>query len=159
MQDASSHQPAGFPCAEHLLHEVRPNVCSWFEAATHLSHHECDTNCCHYQEVLLDEVCETLFTSLREGGREGEREGGWEGGREESIEISFYVHVHTQSPPPPPKKKKQPTKKHALTSAKGSGQGGSADVLKLPGQQESGYVVTLGLTSQLEELFTPQHSN
>ena len=149
MQDASSHQPAGFPCAEHLLHEVRPNVCSWSEAATHLSYHKCDTNCCHYQEVLLDEVCESLFTSLREGGKE------------ESIEISFYVHVHTQCPPPPPKKKqkKQPMKKHALTSAKGSGQGGSRDVLKLPGQEESGYVMTLGLTSQLEELFTPQHSN
>ena len=151
MQDASSHQPAGFPCAEHLLHEVRPNVCSWSEAATHLSYHKCDTNCCHYQEVLLNEVCESLFTSLREGGREG--------GKEESIEISFYVHVHTQCPPPPPPKKKQPMKKHVLTSAKGSGQGGSADVLKLPGQQESGYVMTLGLTSQLEELFTPQHSN
>ena len=58
------------------------------------------------------------------------------------------MYIHNPPPPPPPqkKKKKQPTKKHALTSAKGSGQGGSADVLKLPGQQESGYVMTLGLT-------------
>ena len=94
------------------------------------------------------------------GGREGERGGG----RERGEHRDFILCTCTYNPPPPPpkkknKKKKQPMKKHALTSAKGSGQGGSADVLKLPGQQESGYVMTLGLTSQLEELFTPQHSN
>ena len=105
MQDASSHQPAGFPCAEHPLHEVGPNVCSWFEAATHLSHHKCDTNCCHYQEVLLDEVCESLFTSLREGGREGGREGEREGERERGEHRDFILCTctYTIPPPPPPK--------------------------------------------------------
>ena len=115
MQDASSHQPAGFPCAEHLLHEVRPNVRSWSEAETHLSHHKCDTNCSHYQEVLLDEVCESLFTSLREGGRERERgEGGREGERERGEHRDFILCTCTSTmpplpppppPPPPPKKK------------------------------------------------------